>query len=92
MSPRDHTNCFGVGNFPVSSPENPFLAKLPFFGPRGRFFDPGTEFWTPGQIWGFSGRHSGPGTFLDDFGVPKNILLRGNHFSGEDTGESPTPK
>ena len=45
---------------------------------------PGADFWTPGQnlgppdqIWGFPGRHSGPGTFL---GAPQKYFCEERIF------------
>ena len=68
-----------------------FQAPGLIFGPRGRFVDPGMDFWTPDQIWGFSGRHSGPGTFLGDCEVPKKVLLRGKDFLVRIQGNPPLP-
>ena len=62
------------------------------------FSRPGADFWTPGrnlgppdQILGFPGRHFGPGTFLGDFGVPKNMVLRGKDFLVRIQGNPPHP-
>ena len=59
---------------------------------------PGADFWTPGrnfgpqnQILGFPGRHSGPGTFLGEFGVPKKVVLQGKDFLVRIQGNPPRP-
>ena len=76
---------FCCASFVFLSPGADFWTLGPIFGPQVGILEP------PDQILGFPGRHSGPGTVLGDFGVPKKNVLRGKDFLVRIQGNPPHP-
>ena len=68
-----------------------WCASFVFLGPLADFWAPGWNLGPPDQILGFPGRHSGPGTFSGDLGVPEKMVLRGKDFLVRMQGNPPRP-
>ena len=66
-------------------------ASFVFSSPGADLLPPGWKLGAPDQILGFPSRHSGPGTVLGDFGVPKKMVLRGKDFLVRMQGSPPHP-